>query len=319
MDRKDTRSVNRLSNSQKKLNAEFEKDFGKGVAKALVNELNISSTSQAELRFIAHILKSFNNITIESEAADTRSLILRGDIYRGTVRLSNYHLLFYFQRKVKSINQKKNEWAIDLVIEVFRAENGKSQSIGRLGVEYDGHPVHYVESAIKRTYERDLYILSNTDTPIVRFSQDGIVANKDEPKGENKKLDEKLDAIKRYVKNKISNYEKIRKNVLAEFQVISLAPMPMPVPVLEKDKFIDCPICKGKGYFGKIECRFCLGYKKVRNSQMNGINIMDHDKIPCLICSLGSKSSLCRLCWGKEEIDSARAIEYLRNHPEMDD
>ena len=315
MDSKDNGSGTMLSNSQRKLNSEFEEVFGKSVAQALVNELNTSSTSQAELRFIARILKSYHNITIDSYASDTRSLVLRGDIYQGTVRLNNYHLLFYFQRQVKNTNPKANEWAIDLVVEVIRTSNGNTQSIGSIGIEYDGHPVHYVESAIKKTYERDLSILANTDTPIVRFSQDGIKADKDEPKGENKKLDEKLDAIKRYVKNKISNHEKTRKNMHAEFRSISQVSM----PALAKDPFIDCPICKGKGYFGKIECQFCHGYRKVRKSQMNGMNIMDHDKVPCLVCSLGSKSSLCRLCWGKEETDSARALEYLKNHPELDD
>ncbi|WP_337228541.1 hypothetical protein [Proteus faecis] len=149
----------KLSKNKQK---ESEKLIAKGVKSCVaIGLLSAGKCSYPEAIVMSTIIGWFNDIGIYSYTEKPMSVCFSARTNNG------YHLLIYPQYRLAKPkylnNQGRNQqdyWFVDLAIEflVYDKEDCESVIIGIWGLEYDGHPIHFVEGGIKSSQTRDLVI-----------------------------------------------------------------------------------------------------------------------------------------------------------------
>lgn len=146
---------------------ESEKLIAKGVKECVaVGLLGAVKCSYAEALVMSTVIGWFDDVDVYSYTEIPLSVCFSGKTNDGN------HLLIYPQYRLAKPkylnNQGRNQqdhWYIDLAIEflVYDKEGCESATVGIWGLEYDGHPKHFVESGIKDSQIRDLVIDTEYD------------------------------------------------------------------------------------------------------------------------------------------------------------
>lgn len=195
----------KLSGKQKKHLIKMEEILPRFIALGVLG-MNLRSSAR-ELDMIADILASFSDLSIYSVRHEPRQVVFDG-VYKGFV------VRFWPQYIVKKPNDhpmfsvkmpQSNFWAIDFAIEVLRCDF----RIAVIAIEYDGHPNHYIESGIKKSYLRDWGIFDSEGFVPLRVAPDQWVVHPKYYK----------DAILRNIDRKIKLYLDVGCNNLYKLNV----------------------------------------------------------------------------------------------------
>lgn len=154
----------KLSKNKKK---DSERLIARGVKKCVaVGLLSAGKCSYPEAIVMSTIIGWFDDIDVYSYTEKPMSVCFSARTNNG------HHLLIYPQYRLAKPTYLNNQgrerqdyWYIDLAIEflVYDKEGCESVTIGIWGLEYDGHPQHFVESGIKNSQVRDLVIDTEYD------------------------------------------------------------------------------------------------------------------------------------------------------------
>jgi len=253
-----------FSNKQHKLLKEIIPLVGLAAATALVSLQGVERASQAEINVIAHIISQFNPITVDFFQYSPRRISLKGQYP------NNHTILITPQYKVDNRNANSPPWAIDLVIDLLILIANKTIKIATIGIEYDGHIAHYVESEVKRSYIRNAHILSVEGVPLIRISPESW---KKEPEFFKK-------CIRKYLRHTLNIAQNVRSQTTIELQKISNN--------LRHSKQIDealydavCPVCEGETFLGTDYCKACDGLGRLSGSAAKNIDLSDHQAFAC--------------------------------------
>lgn len=273
-----------LTKEQKRLFNKMHPKIGELPSLALID--THGPTSLKEIEAISVLIEQFCPLHVTESADNLRGWILLGEApKRHTIRI-------LLQYKVKNADGKSRSWAIDLVIEIIRKLGNKDLKIGAIGVEYDGHPRHFVESGVFRAYARDMHISTDTGIQVIRIAD---IQWKSDPQIY-------IDAIKRFVKRKISDAEEIISETVG-LLTSKVAP--------EREKFTTCPVCECYCSLAGDFCPVCKGVGAIYENICRSTKIEDFQILECKACKLGA--SVCRLCLGSGSVSLARAIEQKRD------
>lgn len=160
---------NSLSGKQKNHLQKLEKIIDRPIALGLLSMQPTASAKEVDM--IAEMLSLFLDVRIYSTRTNPRQVIFKGVHKNICIRMHPQYII----KKPKDHphysgknNSPNNYWAIDLAIELLI----NNFRLAVLGIEYDGHVAHYVESNIKRSYIRDWGIFSVEGFVPLRISPD---------------------------------------------------------------------------------------------------------------------------------------------------
>lgn len=160
---------NNLSGKQKNHLKKLEKIIQTPIALGL---LSMQPTASAnEIDMIAEMLSLFLNVEIYSARTNPRQVVFEGLHNNACIRIHPQYIIKKPKDHPHHSGKKdspSNYWAIDLAIELLF----NNFRLAVLGIEYDGHAAHYVESNIKRSHIRDWGIFSAEGFTPLRISPD---------------------------------------------------------------------------------------------------------------------------------------------------
>ena len=269
-----------FSNKQKKLFDKIQLLIGEEASIALISLQGVERTSQAEIEVIANLISQFKPIKIINFIDSPRQIILSGQ-----VPTKGHIVKIIPQYKVKNINPKSQPWAIDVVFKLYRDIGDRSVEIATIGVEYDGHPSHYVESKIKSTYKRDIGIVSETGIQSIRIY----------PELWRKDPDFIKKAINKYFKRQIKTTEKVQVNTI---KALNETPR----------NLVQCPICNGEYSLAGEFCPLCKGQGMIHSEYAKNIDFSEYDDYSCPNCE-GTRAT-CLICLGSGWINRDKALEW---------
>ena len=261
-----------FSNKQKKLVEKIKLLVGEKVAIALVSMQGVNGTSQAEIEVVANIIGIFDKLEINKLIDSPRSIVIQG------IYLKDYFVEIKPQYKVAT-------YSIDLAIFLYCKDN----KIASVGIEYDGHISHYVESNIKKAYKRDLTVLSNSDLPLIKISPE-----------QKKNISDITKNIKKYFKHKIRDFKKFKKSLLRNFVSKHLTKL-----------VNECPVCEGVGSLANNFCPECEGVGRIEKRK---IDLSRYSSFDCPECM--GNSTNCKTCIGKGWINRDAAVQWQKKHYE---
>ena len=276
-----------FSNNQKKLFERIRQNLNPQVAIALISLQGIEKTSQAEIEVISDIISQFDPLAIYSFQKVPRHIVLCSQAFKG-------HLLYIEpQYKVKNSNPKYQPWAIDLVLKLYRKIGQNEDQIGVLGVEYDGHISHYVESKVKTTYQRDISIIDSESIPCIRISPTHWKTSSNDIKK----------TIKRYFEHKIKTIDTIQLSTIKAEKLNS------PITKNHNELLTDttCPICNGRCQLAREDCPICKGMGSIKKHVLLEINVSDYASFKCPDC-WGIELD-CSTCGGEGFISREKALD----------
>lgn len=278
---------NNFSNNQKKLFKRIEPTTNREVAIGLISLQGAENTSQAEIEVIASLISQFSPLEIDNFQNSPRRITLRGQFLQG-------HVVYIEpQYKVDNINPKAQPWAIDLVLRLHRWIGQDLVEIAAIGIEYDGHISHYVESKIKSTYKRDSIITSNEGFQLLRISPEQWKSSKEDLKK----------AIKKYFEYHIKKIEKV--------QLSTINAQSSNYFIHENENeltlTVTCPLCNGRGSLAGEDCSICNGMGSVKRYISEKVNLSNYEKFTCPDCRAIKLD--CKTCNGEGSISREKALE----------
>lgn len=278
---------NNFSNNQKKLFKRIEPATNRQVAIGLISLQGVEKTSQAEIEVISSLISQFSPLEIDDFQNSPRRIILRGQFLCG-------HIVYIEpQYKVDNINPKAQPWAIDLVLRLNRRIGQDLVEIAVIGIEYDGHIAHYVESKVKSTYKRDSIITGNEGFQLLRISPEQWKSSKEDLKKTIKKYFEYH--IKKIEKVQLStiNAQKLNKHIFKNES--------------EELSTVTCPLCYGRGSLAGEDCPVCNKMGSVKKHIAENTNLSNYKKFTCPDCR--SIKLDCNTCNGEGSISREKALE----------
>lgn len=300
--------IDGFSKAENKLYTKYKEEFGEEVALTVVKWIKTDSkVSLAEMAVILKLIAPYKTITVHGTGHGGKGLTLKGHYSEGSQRFNDFYLHFVLQYSIPNPSQSPHakDYSVDMVVQIFHADGvGKNdQLLNSLGIEYDGHPGHFDSENIRRTYLRDVNISSQAGIQPFRISPDGA---------KHRLEDYKL-AIKKFIRRAIDTYREtvsraIKKERLILEQRGSNWRLSQPLP----PRWIDCPICKGMGYFGSIACSFCEAYGRVRESRMAHEDLTIYHTVTCPACK--GKGESCRFCAGSGSMENTKALTYAKKY-----
>lgn len=280
---------NNFSNNQKKLFKRIKPDTNRQVAIGLISLQGVEKTSQAEIEVIASLISQFSPLEIDNFQNSPRRITLKGQFPNG-------HIVYIEpQYKVGNINPKAQPWAIDLVLRLNRWIGQDLVEIAAIGIEYDGHIAHYVESKIKSTYKRDAIITSNEGFQSLRISPEQWKSSKEDLKK----------AIKKYFEHHIKKIEKVQLSTINAQDFNKL--------IYENENenevisTVTCPLCNGRGSLAGEDCPICNGMGSVKRYIAAKVNLSNYEKFTCPDCR--SIKLDCKTCNDEGSISREKALE----------
>lgn len=265
--------------------------------------------SEDEIRFLVGLVCEFKSIAFHSygngrNGVNISAKYAEDDFYK------DYSLRFSFQHKVKNAAPKSQDWRVDVAVFVYANYPIEGQVIGGVAFEYDGHPLHYVESKIKSQMVRDVHILEKEGLQVRRVSPEGV---KSDP-GLYKKTIRKC--LRRCIDtHKITVDATIRKH-LATSPATDQGYSAENQRTLANNiyRLIDCPACKTQRDSTLISCDLCKGHGSVLKSETRRGGAFNLFTVPCLACCTGTAITNCRHCGGSRTMDNVKALNYAKNH-----
>jgi hypothetical protein len=222
-----------FSNKQKKLFDRINLLVGREAAIGLISLQGVERTSQAEIEVIAFLISQFTPLDIAVFNTSPREVVFSGEFTEGhTVQIIP-------QYKVKNVIAKAQPCAIDLVIELHRLIGSEVVKIATIGVEYDGYPLHYVETKIKKTYQRDIGIASKSGVFSIRIS----------PEAWKKDSYAIKKAIKEYFEHQIRIIEEVQVSTINAAKLCVTAN-----DSSDDNSLTTCVICNGKCKLAGDDC-----------------------------------------------------------------
>ncbi len=278
-----------FSNNQKRLFKRIEPITNRRVAISLISLQGVGNTSQSEIEVISNLISQFNPLNILSFQESPQQISFSG-------RFSKGHIVHIEpQYKIENRNPKAQPWAIDLVLKLYRKIGQDMVEIAVIGVEYDGHISHYVESKIKGTYKRDAAIISDKGIQSLRISPELWRGDAEDLKK----------AIKKYFEHQIRKIEKVQLSTLnAQVLISSISKFQT-----EDLSTTTCPICNGRCYLAREECPACKGMGSIKKHVAKAINLSDYDNLTCPDCR--GITLDCDTCKGLGTISREKALELL--------
>ncbi|MBY5946241.1 hypothetical protein [Photobacterium rosenbergii] len=286
IDEKLTEIEKEFSGKQDKLFKRINPLVGRSVSIGLISLQGVERTSQAEIEVIANLISQFNPLKVVDFQRNPRRVTFLGTASAG------YSVHIIPQYKVRNVNSKAQDWAIDLVLELHKHIGSDVIRIDSIGVEYDGYPSHYVESKVKQTYQRDIGIVSKEGILSIRISPESW----------------KKDPC--YIKNSIKEYFDSRKKIIEDVQKST-------INAYERSGFSNddsdlptyttCPICNGRGQLAGENCPVCDGMGDVKGHEAELLDISEYDNFTCPRCE-GSNLD-CAFCNGSGKISREKALE----------
>lgn len=304
-----------FSQSQNELYAKYKEEFGDEVALAVAKWIKTDRASFAEMEVIRKLIAPYKTITVNGTGPGGKGLCLRGRYSASNLRFKDFYLHFVLQYVVPNPSQSPHakNYSVDMVVEVFHADgvNEDDLLLAAIGVEYDGHPGHFDSENIRRTYLRDAKISSQAGIQQLRMSSSGA---KDA-------LEVYELAIKKFIRRTIdTHFETVRRAIHKERLPLEqrksnwrqpLSPaLTLVRPIA--DRWVNCPICKGRGSFGSIACTLCGTHGRVRESLVAHENLSRYYTVTCPACQGASKS--CRFCAGSGSMDNIKAWEHAKKY-----
>ncbi|EGQ8609183.1 hypothetical protein GNT15_24405 [Vibrio parahaemolyticus] len=270
-----------FSNKQKKLLERIEPITNRQVATSLISLQGVEKTSQAEIDVIANLISQFKPLEIIDLQDSPRHIILRGHMSQG------HYVYIEPQYKVLNTNPKAQPWAIDLVLKLYRTIGNDLVEIASIGVEYDGHISHYVESKIKSTYKRDAAIICKNGIQSLRISPELWKNNSEDIKK----------AIKKYFEHQIKVIENVQ---LSTINTLSYS---------QDDSFsqITCPVCNGNCRLAGEQCPVCKGMGSIKQSDADELDLTEYEEFTCPDCR--GVSLDCTTCGDSGSISREKALE----------
>lgn len=277
LDEKLERLKTSFSNNQKKLFQRIEPITNRQVAISLISLQGVEKTSQTEIEVIANLISQFQPLEIVDFHESPRRVVLRGKVSKG-------HVVYIEpQYKVANRNPKAQPWAIDLVLTLFRKIDRDLTEIASIGVEYDGHISHYVESKVKSTYKREVSIVSDTGIQTLRVSPELWKSDAESIKK----------AIKKYFKRCIKIIDNVQLSTINAQNEFSST--------------TTCPICNGRCRLAEEDCPACNGMGAVKESVAEKLDLSDYEEFKCHDCR--GISLDCHTCGGSGTISREKALE----------
>jgi hypothetical protein len=256
---------NGFSKNQVKFFEKIQPLIGENASIGLVSLQGIERTSRKEIEVIANLISQFSPIEIVTFDLNPRRIILSGKASKG------HSVKIIPQYKIKNVNPHAQDWAIDLVIELYRTIGSDTIKIASIGIEYDGHISHYVESKVKRTYKRDVEIVSREGVFSIRISPESWKENP----GTIKK------AIKKFFENQIKVIDNVQTSTINTLNLLE------EVDDLDDINLVTCtcPICLGRGKLAGDDCSVCKGMGSVKEKEAKYIDLENHDRFTCPDCN----------------------------------
>ncbi|RKO74880.1 hypothetical protein C5E04_21580 [Pectobacterium parmentieri] len=303
------------SHSQNELYAKYKEEFGEEVALVVAKWIKTDRASFTEVEVIRKLIAPYKTITVHGTGPSGKGLCLKGCYSEGNQRFNDYYLHFVLQYTVPNPSQSPHakNYSVDMVVEVFHVDgvNEDDLPLGALGIEYDGHPGHFDSENIRLTYLRDANISSQAGIQQLRIS----------PAGAKKHLEVYEIAIKKFIRRTIGTHlETVRRAVKKERFILKQResnrrqPLSSTLTLVRPiaDRWVDCPICKGMGFFCSIACLLCGAHGRVRESLVADEDLSAYYAVTCPACNGASKS--CRFCAGSGTMDNIKALEYAKKH-----
>lgn len=307
--------VEGFSKSQNELYAKYKEEFGEEVALVVAQWIKMDKASFAEVEVIRKLITPYKTITVHGTGPGGKGLCLKGCYSEGNPYFKDYYLRFVLQYAVPNPSQSPyaKDYAVDIVIEVLHTDgvNEDDLHLGALGIEYDGHPAHFDSENTRRTYLRDAKISSRAGIQQLRMS----------PVGAKNHLEVYEVAIKKFIRRTIDTHIETvwrattKAQVLLEKREFSRRQPLSQVLTWVKpkaDRWVACPICKGRGSFCSITCLFCGDHGRVRESLVADKDLSTFYTVTCPDCRGASKS--CRFCAGSGIMDNIKALEFAKKY-----
>jgi len=280
---------NNFSNNQKILFKRIEPATNREVAIGLISLQGVERTSQAEIEVIASLISQFSPLEIDFFQNSPRRITLKGQFTQGhTVCIDP-------QYKVDNINPKNQPWAIDLVLRLNRLIGQDSVEIAAIGIEYDGHISHYVESKIKDTYKRDSAITRNEGFQLLRISPELWKSSKEDLKK----------TIKKFFEYHIRKIEKVQLSTINAQQFKNF--IHENENENELTPTLTCPLCNGRGRLAGEDCPICNRMGSVKKHIAAKVNLSNYETFTCPDCR-GIQLD-CKICNGEGSISREKALE----------
>ncbi|WP_338883541.1 hypothetical protein [Xenorhabdus sp. TH1] len=163
----------KLSKNKKK---DVERLVKKGVKKSVaVGLLSAGKCSYPEALMISKIIGEFSSVEICSYTEKPQSVCFLANIddKKNVYIYPQYRLMkpLYLNKKDR---KQQDYWYIDLAIElhIVNPIDDDSAIIAIWGMEYDGHPQHFIESGIQDSNLRDLTINTEYDINIMHITKE---------------------------------------------------------------------------------------------------------------------------------------------------
>ncbi|KAF7764857.1 hypothetical protein PCIT_b0945 [Pseudoalteromonas citrea] len=277
-----------FSNNQQRVFRNIKDSVGSEVAIALVSMQGVSNTSQQEIDFVANLIAPFSPFKIKSYIVSPKSLELEA-VVENSYKLRVLPQYTVRQPDTSRTNRSKN-WSVDLVLELFTEIGDREYQIGIVGFEYDGHSDHYLESGVKKAYIRDAGILQEKGFNPVRVS----------PSGWKNNPQHYVKALKKFVRRKIIEFEKIQSASIKEA-------LPYEVDDDFYESPVTCVLCNGKGKFGGDDCPPCRGMGSLSRYNNDQIDLEEYESNKCPKCTSGS--SRCKACKGSGELSREQMLD----------
>ncbi|WP_287880937.1 hypothetical protein [Aquitalea sp.] len=157
-----------LSGNKKKLAEKLSKDIGTIAAVALVGNQN---NSRMEVEVIAAIIKHLKPLDIHSFTVNPNKAILVGRTPQGNI--VHIHPQYRVAKPKRILAEGKQDyWYVDMAIKIYSSID-ENTCIGLWGVEYDGHPQHFIETGVIKSHFRDVVIENETEMRPIHITKEG--------------------------------------------------------------------------------------------------------------------------------------------------
>lgn len=264
----------------------------KKIASELVDfKKNFKNSSKDEITFIVYVLSVFKPLQFDCDKK----------MFHGVLS-EKFKVLIKLQSKVQNPKTKKY-WSIDATIEVMDLAN---HSICKIGLEYDGHDSHFIESKVKKQNVRDLTIAEVEGIFCFRVNPDMV-----------KTLNDKKN-IARSIKNILIRYTsgffKYFKVMHEEFKVNNECLTTSSTSFVKNIGAFECPLCEGFTKLGNDFCIECGGTGFASIPLKVSKNEYSELEFDCPECpSPKHPYKQCKICKGNGVIDRIAAISYEKN------
>ena len=261
-----------LSNNEQKYLNIFKKQIPEKCANAVINLKKTEKTSFEELNFLVRIMAIFNDICLVEKKENTTNDIEFKTFYKG-------HAVYIKpQYKVENTNPKSQDWSIDFVLTICRIINNKEIFIDSLGIEYDGHPSHFMPDRLLSDRKRDIQMLAKEHFNLLRITKDIVTES----------FIEIEKAIFSFFDSKISTIDNVQNETLS--YVNSLEEIPTSKT---------CGLCNGRGRLNFEDCPICHGMGSIPENQE--IDLSEFEFFTCGKCGVIASND-CEFCAGEGKV-----------------